>query len=300
LGGVVGRQIWREPGWPALGWPALGWPALGWPALGTGLAPVLVVAPVAVLALVLACWAPATGSRARPSVSRVTVPAAQAGVRAGIRPGDRTGLAPPRGSAACAAFRGARQLTGADGVTPAAWSDGGLVVPVCGPVPGDGTRGAAVYAYPGALWTAGYQCVEFSERYLYARYGITMNVLTNGDQVAAHYAADFPALFTVVRNGTPHRPPAGGDVLSLSAAPAFDSPSGGHTAVVESSAVDGAGNGTVTVVEENGSPSGVEVLTVARWTVRYPGYRYIEWLAATGRPVTSSLTKRNANDERIR
>lgn len=186
---------------------------------------------------------------------------------------------------ACRAFAGAGQLPGADGVTPAAWSGGGLVVPACGPAPGAGNRAAPVYPYPGALWMAGYQCVEFSERYLYARFGVTMNAVTNGDQVAARYGAEYAGLFTVVRNGTAHRAPAAGDVLSLSAAPGFDSASGGHTAVVQSSSVNAAGNGTVTVIEENAAASGVAVLTVAGWTVRYPGFRYIEWLtAASQRP----------------
>jgi len=181
---------------------------------------------------------------------------------------------------ACRAFAGARQLPGAGGVTPAAWSGVGLVVPACGSTPGAGDTAAPVYSYPGALWTAGYQCVEFSERYLFDRFGVTMNVVTNGDQVAAHYAADYPGLFTVVRNGTPHRAPVAGDVLSLSTAPGFDSDSGGHTAVVQASAVTAAGNGTVTVIEENAAASGVAVLPVAGWTVRYPGFRYIEWLTA--------------------
>jgi hypothetical protein len=109
-------------------------------------------------------------------------------------------------------------------------------------------------------------------------------VATNGDQVAAHYATDFPALFRVVSNGTPGQPPAAGDVLSLSAAPGFDSASGGHTAVVQAAAVDAAGNGTVTVIEENGSAAGVARLAVTGWT-GYPGFRYLEWLASTGQPV---------------
>lgn len=192
----------------------------------------------------------------------------------------------------CRAFAGARRLPGADGVTPAAWSGGGLVVPACGPAPaaapspapspGTGDTAAPVYAYPGALWTAGYQCVEFSERYLYDRFGVTMNVVTNGDQVVAHYAADYAGLFMAVRNGTPHRAPAAGDVLSLSTAPGFDSASGGHTAVVQSSSVNAAGNGTATVVEENAAASGVAVLRVAGWTVRYPGFPYVEWLTTSG------------------
>jgi hypothetical protein len=187
----------------------------------------------------------------------------------------------------CGAFPGARQLPGADGVAPAAWSGGGLVVPACGPAPGDGTTAAPVYPYPDALWTAGYQCVEFSERYLYDRYGVIMGIATDGDQVAAHYAAGYPGLFMVIRNGTPHRAPAAGDVLSLSAAPGFDSASGGHTAVVQSSSVSTAGNGTVTVVEENADAAGVAVLQVSDWTVRYPGFAFVEWLATTGLTVTS-------------
>jgi hypothetical protein len=190
-------------------------------------------------------------------------------------------------SGPCGAFPGARQLPGADGVAPAAWSGGGLVVPACGPAPGDGTTAAPVYPYPDALWTAGYQCVEFSERYLYDRYGVIMDIATDGDQVAAHYAAGYPGLFTVIRNGTPHRAPAAGDVLSLSAAPGFDSASGGHTAVVQSSSVGAAGNGTVTVVEENADAAGVTVLQVSDWTVRYPGFAFAEWLATTGLTVTS-------------
>jgi hypothetical protein len=224
---------------------------------------------------------------------------AATGARAPARGGTEPGSPGPRpraptaarpaastGGGACGAFPGAYQLPGAHGVVPAAWSGGGLAVPACGPVPGDGPA-APVYPYPGAPWTAGYQCVEFSERYLYDRYGVTMGIVTNGDQVAAHYAAGYPGLFMIVRNGTPHRAPAAGDVLSLSAAPGFDSDSGGHSAVVQSSSVDAAGNGSVTVVEENAASSGVAVLPVADWSVRYPGFRYVEWLTTAGLTVTS-------------
>jgi hypothetical protein len=188
---------------------------------------------------------------------------------------------------ACGAFPGARQLPGADGVVPAAWSGGGLVVPACGPVPEDGGTARPVHPYPGALWTAGYQCVEFSERYLYQRYGVTMDVATNGDQVAANYAARYPGLFMLIRNGTPHRAPATGDVLSLSEAPGFDSDSGGHSVVVQTSSVGPAGDGSVTVVEENADASGVAMLPVRGWRVLDPGFRYAEWLTTAGLAVTS-------------
>jgi hypothetical protein len=241
--------------------------------LGTALAPGTVAAPARDAAAVTAPRPVA----ARPASVRPGT--AEAGAEAGAVGAGLT-------SGPCAAFPGARQLPGADGVVPAAWSGGGLAVPACGPEPGDESS-APVYPYPGALWTSGYQCVEFSERYLYDRYGVTMGIATNGDQVAAHYAAGYPGLFMIVRNGTSHRAPAAGDVLSLSAAPGFDSPSGGHTAVVQSSSVNGAGNGTVTIIEQNAAASGVAVLPVSGWTVRYPGFRYVEWLATDGLTVTS-------------
>src|SRR5690349_17858154 len=150
----------------------------------------------------------------------------------------------------CNAFSGAYQLPGSNGVVPAAYSDGSLVVPACGPIPGT-NGGPNVHPYPGSLATPGYQCVEFSERYLYYKYGATMGISTNGDQVVAHYAAKYPSLFSVVANGTASEAPVQGDVLSFSTVSTFNSASGGHTAVVQASSVNSAGNGSITVVEEN-------------------------------------------------
>jgi Putative Ig domain len=210
-----------------------------------------------------------------------------------------SGVTPASGPGGpCGAFPGAHQLPGADGVVPAAWSGGGLAVPACGPAPGDGTAAAHVFPYPDALWTAGYQCVEFSERYLYERYGVVMDIPTDGDQVAAHYAAGYPGLFMLIKNGTPHRAPAAGDVLSLSAAPGFDSASGGHSAVVQSSSVNAAGNGTVTVVEENAGAAGVAVLQVSDWTVRFPGFAFAQWLTTSGLTVTFPHPPRAVPGER--
>jgi hypothetical protein len=187
----------------------------------------------------------------------------------------------------CNAVSGADQLPGANGVVPAAWTGNGLTVPACGPIPDDGGPTTPVYPYPGALWTPGYQCVELSERYLYYRFGVTMGIPTNGDQVAAHYAAAYPALFVIIKNGTPHRAPVAGDVLSLSTVPAFDSATGGHTAVVQSSSVNAAGRGTVTIVEENAAPGGVQVLPVSNWYVTDDAFPYLDWLATVGLIVTT-------------
>jgi hypothetical protein len=128
-------------------------------------------------------------------------------------------LSAARQGGSCNAVTGAYQFPGADGVTPAAWTGDGLTVPACGPIPNDGGPATPVAPYPGALKTPGYQCVEFSERYLFYRYGVTMGVDTDGDQVAAHYAAKYPALFMLVKSGTPNRAPVGGDVLSAATPP---------------------------------------------------------------------------------
>src|SRR6266851_3814058 len=93
----------------------------------------------------------------------------------------RPGLAAtPVMGGSCDSVARAYQLPGAYGVTPAAWSGDGLTVPACGPIPDYGGPTTPVYPYPGALRTPGYQCVEFSERYLFYRYGVTMGISTNG------------------------------------------------------------------------------------------------------------------------
>jgi hypothetical protein len=214
----------------------------------------------------------------------VTVTAGRPGLaRASAATARNAAIGSARQGGSCDQVSGASQFPGGDGVTPAAWTGAGLTVPACGPIPNDGGPKTPVYPYPGALRTPGYQCVEFSERYLYYRYGAIIGIPTNGDQVAAHYAAKYPALFMIVRNGTPHRAPAAGDVLSMSAVPGFDSAAGGHTAVVQSSSVSAAGNGSLTIVEENAVPTGIQVLPVSDWSVTYHGFPYMEWLTEIGR-----------------
>lgn len=226
------------------------------------------IRPVALLVVALVVPAAPALAQAAPALAQT----APGGVRVG---------------GSCDAVAGAYQFRGSDGVRPAAWSGGGLTVPACGPIPNDGGPDSFVLPFPGALPTPGYQCVEFSERYLYYRFGVTMDIPTDGDQVAAHYAARYPGLFKVVANGTPHLAPVAGDVLSMSEVPGFDGADGGHTAVVQASAVSAAGNGTVTIVEENAVPSGVEVLRVRHWHLTYSGFPYLEWLTTIGLIVTS-------------
>ena len=176
----------------------------------------------------------------------------------------------------CNAFVGASQLPGAHGVVPAAYSDPGLTVPACGPLPGP--SGGPTVDHRARRFFSGYQCVEFAERFLYYKDGVTMGGGTNGDEVVAKDATQYPSMFTAVANGTPNAAPVKGDVLSLSTLATFNSSDGGHTVVVQSSNVNSAGNGSITTVDENGTAAGVEVLTVTNWTVTYASFPYIEWL----------------------
>jgi hypothetical protein len=192
----------------------------------------------------------------------------------------------------CNAFTGAKQLPGSGAIKPAAYTDSSVVVPACGPLPGNQSGKPYVQAYPGGLNIPGYQCVEFSERYLYYRFGVTMSIPTNGDEVVAHYVAKYPSEFTSVANGTAGQAPMQGDVLSISTSSKFTSASGGHTGVVESSSVNGSGTGTVTIIEENASaaPSGVQTLKITAWKVAVKGYAYVKWLRPTWHIVTSPNT----------
>ena len=237
-------------------------------------------ATVLVAGVVLAA---AGGASAAPAVRQFPVTSAS---------GAAIGQAAATQGGSCNAFSGAYQLPGSNGVVPAAYSDASLVVPACGPLPGTG-GGPDVHPYPGSLATPGYQCVEFSERYLYYKYGATMGISTNGDQVVAHYRAKYPSLFSVVANGTANEAPVQGDVLSFSTVSTFNSGSGGHTGVVEASSVNSSGNGSITIVEENAVSSGVQVLSVSNWTVNYSGFPYIEWLhsqAAQTAPTVPAVT----------
>ena len=172
---------------------------------------------------------------------------------------------------ACNAFTGAYALG-------ASYDDGAVSVPACGPRPGYG-GGPAVHPYPGSLYTPGYQCVEFSERYLYYKYGATMGISTNGDQIVDHYASKYSNLFAEIPNGTANAAPVQGDVISWSSVSSFASSSGGHTAVVQSSSVDGNGNGTISVVEENYQDNGGQrTISVSNWHLAGGSYPYAKWL----------------------
>ena len=100
-------------------------------------------------------------------------------------------------------------------------------VPACGPV-----GSTDVYGPQGSYFTAGFQCVELVERYLWVNRELAP-VRTNGGHLVAAYAAASSKKLTVVKNGSGQLPTVGA-VISFSDNPAFNAPDSdpGHTAVV--------------------------------------------------------------------
>lgn len=130
--------------------------------------------------------------------------------------------------------------------------------------------------------TAGFQCVELVERYLWVNYGdFIPNVPSGKDLVALGHAT---LGLTLVKPG-PGRLPAVGDAVSLwggSNAQPF-----GHAAIVSSVSVNGAGNGIIGMIEENGTATGWDHIDVTNWVQTYGDpswgggayyYDHIVWL----------------------
>jgi len=151
----------------------------------------------------------------------------------------------------------------------------------CGPATGS----------PDDFDTVGFQCVELSDRFLWAVDGaFASNVPDGRDFVkVANSQLGIPI-------GTPgmDRLPSPGDVVSMWGGPR--ALGYGHTAVVTSVSVDGDGNGTIAIMEENGLKTGWDQIAVSNWSEAYgdPGfaggayyYNHVEWLEL--RPNTAPL-----------
>jgi len=128
----------------------------------------------------------------------------------------------------------------------------GLVA--CGPGRTQGGSDHVVYFFPGAWGELEWECVELSMRWMYLAWGVNPYPADGWDVVRdyplyrARYNPDGPQL-VVVTNGTVGSAPQPGDVVSIGRTQynAF-----GHTAVVTANAVDAQGNGTITLIQQNG------------------------------------------------
>ena len=120
--------------------------------------------------------------------------------------------------------------------------------------------------FPGAWGELEWQCVELSMRYLYIAYGVSPYGANGKDVVDNYTTASGGGLVKVV-NGTPGTPPSAGDVISFGPT---SSSSLGHTGVIESTNVDGAGNGTIRILSQNDTTDGWRTLSVNNWSVNGP------------------------------
>jgi hypothetical protein len=130
----------------------------------------------------------------------------------------------------------------------------GLVA--CGPGPTQGGSDHPVSFFPGAWGELEWECVELSMRWMYLAWGVNPYPANGWDVVrnydlgnnGAEYNPNGPQL-VVVENGTLGAVPQPGDVISVARTPQNIY---GHTAVVTANAVDAQGNGTITIIQQNG------------------------------------------------
>jgi len=145
----------------------------------------------------------------------------------------------------------------------------GLVA--CGPGPTQGGRDHVVYFFPGAWGELEWECVELSMRWMYLAWGVNPYPADGWDVVRdypiyrSRYNPDGPQL-VVVTNGTVGATPQPGDVVSIGRTQYDEF---GHTAVVTANAVNAQGNGTITLIQQNGGAGndGWATYTVNSWVV---------------------------------
>jgi hypothetical protein len=144
--------------------------------------------------------------------------------------------------------------------------DGGLVA--CGPRPEYGEGPDVSVHFPGAQWSVlEWECVELSMRWMYEAWGVDpypangSGVVWNYSSTQSQYNPSGPALEAIANTGIGPMP-VPGDVLSYGA-----TSTAGHTAVVTGVDIDASGNGTVTVLEENASPTGWDTVDVSDWVL---------------------------------
>jgi len=144
------------------------------------------------------------------------------------------------------------------------------VVP-CGPLPG--AEGDVVVLFHDEQGNIGaghgefeYQCVELSMRFMQMAFDITAYP-GNGSQVVPNFATTSKQKdrdkMEIIQNGQSPPAPVPGDILSYGPVTTV-----GHTSVCMASSLDGNGDGSITVMEQNRTSNGTQVLKVKRWQVQ--------------------------------
>jgi PKD repeat protein len=159
---------------------------------------------------------------------------------------------------------------------PGSYALGGsyLGVKACGPI-----HTNVLVNFGAGVQQREWQCAELSKRYLYLAYGIAP-YSAHGKDVVWNYSG---SKLEKISNGTAGKAPKAGDVISYSGPTVY-----GHTGIVSAASVDGNGNGSITVIEQNANPNGIRSHTVSNWTVQ-SSMNVTGWLHDPGsQPVCSA------------
>ncbi len=147
----------------------------------------------------------------------------------------------------------------------------------CGPQAQYGYPDVLVYFYNGAFPAYEWECVELALRFMYLAYGVPPYA-ANGGYIVSNYSG---SKLKRINNNTGVAP-VPGDILSYCSYCTY-----GHTSVVTKTDIDGSGNGTVTVMEQNWSLKGETVLKVSKWMVIGDAGWVYGWLHYANSPVPS-------------
>ncbi len=150
-------------------------------------------------------------------------------------------------------------------LSPGAEWDG---LEACGPQPIADDAPDIGVRFPGAQWgVLQWECVELSMRWMYLAWDVEpypangSGVVWNYATFQSQYNPSGPALVATANDGSGALPQPG-DVLSYGA-----TSSDGHTSVVTAVDVDSNGNGNISVLEQNASPTGWDTVMVSDWVL---------------------------------
>jgi hypothetical protein len=123
--------------------------------------------------------------------------------------------------------------------------------------------------------TAGFQCVELANRFLWDAYSDEpiFGSNLNGWNFAQTVHADYPSV-PLDTNGTAGEPYLPGDIVSFTGNSGTPVAGLGHVAVVTASSENSAGNGSITVMQENATPYS-QSLTVSNWSLQMPSGSWV-------------------------
>jgi hypothetical protein len=144
--------------------------------------------------------------------------------------------------------------------TPKTWRG----IQVCGPLPGKTSNHIDAFSANGqGADQYEFMCPDLIARYLLTAYGLTSQVADGWQIVNVYTGLPNSPFHKVANDGSVHFAPAEGDVLSYGT----DDP--GHTSIVTGSSVNGSGNGTINVIEQNVEASGTATLTMSNWIIQH-------------------------------